>query len=238
MLRSREPTTRGSSSCRRSDQADPVGDLLRAVRPVVGGVAAATRPGRCRAAVRAGATGASCADPAGGDRARAADRRRWTSAPTSCWRDPLAATHGWASTSSRAPSRPSPAWTTRSIDMTKGCFLGQESVAKVRNLGHPTDACCATSGAEAEVEPGAPVHDPDGVVGRVTERQLRHAGEARSALVRVAWAAPDAALSTGDGRTTHRPCRTSPFGSFPVRRPGVRDMHCVRPLPERTLPLL
>ena len=34
-------------------------------------------------------------------------------------------------------SLPSEAGLDATIDATKGCFLGQESVAKVRNLGHP-----------------------------------------------------------------------------------------------------
>ena len=32
---------------------------------------------------------------------------------------------------------PAEAGLERAIDLEKGCFLGQESVAKVRNLGHP-----------------------------------------------------------------------------------------------------
>ncbi len=36
-----------------------------------------------------------------------------------------------------AGSLPAEAGLERLIDVTKGCFLGQESVAKVRNLGHP-----------------------------------------------------------------------------------------------------
>ena len=34
-------------------------------------------------------------------------------------------------------SIPAEAGLSSTIDVTKGCFLGQESVARVRNLGHP-----------------------------------------------------------------------------------------------------
>ena len=39
------------------------------------------------------------------------------------------------------------------IDITKGCFLGQESVAKIRNLGHPPHLLRHLS-SEAAVAPG------------------------------------------------------------------------------------
>ena len=42
------------------------------------------------------------------------------------------------------------------IDFTKGCFLGQESVAKVRNLGHPPRVLLPVR-SEATIRPGTAV---------------------------------------------------------------------------------
>jgi folate-binding protein YgfZ len=83
----------------------------------------------------------------------------------------------------------------RTVDVTKGCFLGQESVAKVRNLGHP---------------PRVVLHlQSTGPVGRgdtVLTADGDEAGEVTSAvpwegrtvlLARVRWAARDAVLSAG-----------------------------------------
>src|SRR6266568_3402033 len=53
-------------------------------------------------------------------------------------------------------SLPQEAGLERFIDTTKGCFLGQEAVAKVRNLGHPTHVVTAFR-SEAPVPAGAPV---------------------------------------------------------------------------------
>ena len=97
-----------------------------------------------------------------------------------------------------AGSLPAESGLERLIDMTKGCFLGQESVAKIRNLGHPPTVLRHLR-TEAGIEPGAPVHDPNGVVGRVTSAAPARRG-GTVALVRVAWNAADAALSTGDGQ--------------------------------------
>ncbi|HVM11764.1 MAG TPA: hypothetical protein VM638_04740 [Actinomycetota bacterium] len=82
------------------------------------------------------------------------------------------------------------------IDLEKGCYLGQEAVARVRNLGHPTRLVLA-----AEVEGGANAGDavegPDGPVGEVTSV----AGQGSDAvLIRVRWAAREAPLRLSDGR--------------------------------------
>ncbi len=91
-----------------SDQAESVVDMLR---PYVlsSAVTLQDATGTLSAAVRAGATGDRRA-PRRRSTRPAADRRRSTSAPTSCGASP-AAIHGWASTSTPGPSRPSPAWT-------------------------------------------------------------------------------------------------------------------------------
>jgi tRNA-modifying protein YgfZ len=83
------------------------------------------------------------------------------------------------------------------IDVTKGCFLGQESVAKIRNLGHPAKLVAAAR-TGAEVGPGAEVLVDRAPVGRVTSAAPAAAG-GTACLVRMSWAARDARLTTADG---------------------------------------
>lgn len=77
-------------------------------------------------------------------------------------------------------------------DRTKGCFLGQEAVAKVANLGHPTRVVVSVT-ARGPVRPGEPVVADGEDAGRVTS------ASGRSALVRIRWDAAAKALSTSDG---------------------------------------
>lgn len=90
------------------------------------------------------------------------------------------------------------------IDVTKGCFLGQESVAKIRNLGHPATLVRAAR-TEARVAPGAEVLADRLGVGRVTSAAAADDG-GTACLLRIAWAARDAHLATADGTplTAHR----------------------------------
>jgi tRNA-modifying protein YgfZ len=85
----------------------------------------------------------------------------------------------------------------RLIDVTKGCFLGQESVAKVRNLGHPPTVLRHLR-AEAAMTRGDPIHAPDGVVGRVTSAVPARRG-GTVLLARVDWKAAEVDLSTAEG---------------------------------------
>jgi folate-binding protein YgfZ len=81
-------------------------------------------------------------------------------------------------------------------DRAKGCFLGQESVARVANLGHPARAVLAVR-AEAPLGVGEPLLAADAVVGHVTSASGPHG------LARVRWTARDAGLrasSAGDLR--------------------------------------
>jgi tRNA-modifying protein YgfZ len=95
-----------------------------------------------------------------------------------------------------AGSLPAESGLERLIDVTKGCFLGQESVAKVRNLGHPPTVLRHLR-TDAVVTPGDPIHAPNGVVGRITSAAPERPGGA-ILLARVNWAA-DVALSTANG---------------------------------------
>jgi folate-binding protein YgfZ len=81
------------------------------------------------------------------------------------------------------------------IDFTKGCFLGQESVAKVRNLGHPPRAILSVrSGNRLEV--GMPVRAGDVTVGEVTSVAT---DDVSLGIVRVRWAAAGGPLLTPVG---------------------------------------
>lgn len=72
------------------------------------------------------------------------------------------------------------------IDFTKGCFLGQESVAKVRNLGHPPRVVLALR-SEERTGAGEPVLSGGDEVGVVTSATTIPEGSAL--LARVRWAA-------------------------------------------------
>ncbi len=82
------------------------------------------------------------------------------------------------------------------IDFTKGCFLGQESVAKVRNLGHPPRVVLPVRSATA-IRPGSPVLADGVAVGEVTSVAEGN-GETR-AIVRIRWDAASESLSTAAG---------------------------------------
>jgi tRNA-modifying protein YgfZ len=84
------------------------------------------------------------------------------------------------------------------IGYDKGCFLGQEAVAKVRNLGHPPFLLVAAR-TRAPVAAGDPVVDEGGGrVGSVTSATSEPAGG--SALIaRIRWTSRDAPLHLGSG---------------------------------------
>jgi folate-binding protein YgfZ len=82
------------------------------------------------------------------------------------------------------------------IDLTKGCFLGQESVAKVRNLGHPPRVLRHVR-SRTPVAPGAPVLAGGVAIGEVTSAAEGNGGT--DAIVRVRWDAALEELSTATG---------------------------------------
>jgi hypothetical protein len=82
------------------------------------------------------------------------------------------------------------------IDFTKGCFLGQESVAKVRNLGHPPRVLLRARSQEP-ISPGLPVLAGGVSVGEVTSAAA--APEGSVAIVRVRWDAATRPLATQAG---------------------------------------
>jgi tRNA-modifying protein YgfZ len=96
-------------------------------------------------------------------------------------------------------SLPAEAGLEATIDTTKGCFLGQESVAKVRNLGHPP-TILRTMRTDGIVGAGSAV-EAVGVAdaGVVTSAARAADGDATTAIVRLRWAAAEVPLRTGDG---------------------------------------
>ncbi len=100
-------------------------------------------------------------------------------------------------------SLPAEAGLEPAIDLAKGCFLGQESVAKVRNLGHPPRVVLALR-AEGPVGPGEPVVTGGQEVGRVTS--AAPAPDGMALLARVRWEARSEALTTVAGEPL-RPAR-------------------------------
>jgi len=78
----------------------------------------------------------------------------------------------------------------------KGCYLGQEAVAKARNLGHPRRVVIRVA-AETTLGAGDEVRAGDAAVGTVTSVAIV---EGRSmALARLRWDARDADLRTASG---------------------------------------
>ena len=78
------------------------------------------------------------------------------------------------------------------MHLSKGCYRGQETVAKVHNLGHPPRRLVALQldGSDAVLpEPGAEVRAGDDVVGAVTS-VARHYEEGPIALALVKRTAP------------------------------------------------
>jgi folate-binding protein YgfZ len=98
------------------------------------------------------------------------------------------------------------------IDRSKGCYLGQESVARVRNLGHPPRVVVGVR-ADLPLRPGAPVRSQGTQVGSVTSVEPRGGS---SAMVRIRWDARDTELTADGGIALVR--RESPIESPPILR--------------------
>jgi tRNA-modifying protein YgfZ len=82
------------------------------------------------------------------------------------------------------------------IDYQKGCYLGQEAVAKVRNLGHPTWVVLSLR-SNVPVAPNDSVMGDGKEVGRVTSAASVDGQTA--VIARVRWAAREQKLMTGSG---------------------------------------
>jgi folate-binding protein YgfZ len=82
------------------------------------------------------------------------------------------------------------------IDYEKGCYLGQEAVARVRNLGHPPWVVLSMR-ADGKVVVGEVVVGDDKDVGRVTSAAAVDGGSVL--IARVRWSARDLNLVTASG---------------------------------------
>ncbi len=84
------------------------------------------------------------------------------------------------------------------IDATKGCFLGQESVARVRDLGHPPRVLRRVR-TDGVVRVGEPVRVGDREVGQITSAAAG-VGHDSVAITRVGWEAREDELALDGGR--------------------------------------
>jgi len=94
-----------------------------------------------------------------------------------------------------AGALPAEAGLEHTIDFGKGCFLGQESVAKVRTLGHPR-TILRHGWTRAETQVGASVHVTGGEVGAITSAAPRRGGGV-ALIARVTWDAVEQDLTAG-----------------------------------------
>ena len=90
---------------------------------------------------------------------------------------------------------PAEAGLEHAIDFQKGCFLGQESVAKVRNLGHPPTVL-RHGWTDAHTQVGAPVYLAKDPIGAITSVAPRRAG-GLVVIARVTWGAIGRELTIG-----------------------------------------
>jgi folate-binding protein YgfZ len=82
-------------------------------------------------------------------------------------------------------------------DRAKGCFLGQEAIAKVANLGHPTRVVVAVEG-DRDLRPGEELVADGAGVGAVTS------ADGSLGIARIRWEARRAALVTASGHAVRR----------------------------------
>ncbi len=93
-------------------------------------------------------------------------------------------------------SLPHEAETGELIAYGKGCFLGQEAVARVRNLGHPPFVLLAAD-ATASVTAGDAILAGEREAGTVTSATTE--GASTAVIARVRWALKDVPLRTAGG---------------------------------------
>jgi len=85
------------------------------------------------------------------------------------------------------------------VDLAKGCFLGQESVAKVHNLGHAQRVVLALRAA-GRIATGEHVLADGGQVGVVTSATPGPSAGETALLARVRWEAREARLAAASGQ--------------------------------------
>ncbi|HEX2026095.1 MAG TPA: hypothetical protein VHH92_06840 [Actinomycetota bacterium] len=87
------------------------------------------------------------------------------------------------------------------IAEAKGCYLGQEAVARIRNLGHPPFVLLAAT-CPSPLSAGDPVQSDGTAVGTVTSAEPVGGGGS-TVIVRVRWAAREADLASAEGGPLH-----------------------------------
>jgi folate-binding protein YgfZ len=95
-------------------------------------------------------------------------------------------------------SLPAEAGLDATIDSEKGCFLGQEAVARVRNLGHPPRLLRHLHGP-GRIVAGDAVFSGPNAAGEVTSAAPDGAGS--TVIARVRWDAAAAPLTVSGGRS-------------------------------------
>ena len=100
-------------------------------------------------------------------------------------------------------SIPAEAGLSSTIDVTKGCFLGQESVARVRNLGHPPRVVRHLAAASWVEEDAEILDDRGRSVGRVTSAAAGPDVDGTSLLATIRWEARNGLLRTESGVALH-----------------------------------
>jgi tRNA-modifying protein YgfZ len=98
-----------------------------------------------------------------------------------------------------ADSTPAEGGLDRLVDVTKGCFLGQEAVAKIRNLGHPARVTLGLF-APAGTTVGDEVTTQGRLVGTITS--VAPARRGCDVIARVAWRDRVASLACPSGPLT------------------------------------
>jgi folate-binding protein YgfZ len=96
------------------------------------------------------------------------------------------------------------------IGYGKGCFLGQEAVAKVHNLGHPPFVLLAIT-TKSKVSAGDTVQANGSDAGVVTSAEPRD-DSGSAAIVRVRWPSREAGLVAPDDRPLVVRGMARPFG--------------------------
>jgi folate-binding protein YgfZ len=97
----------------------------------------------------------------------------------------------------RTDSLPQEAGLDHAIGWHKGCYLGQEAVARVSNLGHPPWVVLHGR-AEGPLAAGEAVRAGEEEVGTVTSAAPAPGG-GTAAIARVRWAAREGPLTAGEG---------------------------------------
>lgn len=96
------------------------------------------------------------------------------------------------------------------IGYRKGCFLGQEAVARVRNLGHPPFVLLAAT-AGSRISAGDSIRANGSDAGVVTSAEPKD-DSGSAAIVRVRWASREAVLVAPDDRPLVVRGIARPFG--------------------------